>query len=233
MTALLDINTVFFTVMGYPMSYIEFFGTVFNLVCVWLAARNKVLTWPVGIVAVVLFFILFYQIRLYSDMIEQAWFFVTGFWGWWMWTHPKGEKKPGTELPVTRSPRMEAVSAIAITAVGTLVLSTLMSRIHVLLPAAFPAPADYPFLDALTTVMSFTATVLMMRRRVDCWTYWIIVDVIGIWLYFVKGVRFIALEYVIFLAMATWGLLSWRKILAGAVISEKNAYAVPDGIGGR
>jgi nicotinamide mononucleotide transporter len=228
----LDVNTIFFSVMGYPMSYIEFFGTILNVWCVWLAARNKVLNWPVGIVAVVLFFALFYQIRLYSDMAEQVWFFVTGFWGWWMWTHPKGQKK--AELPVTRSPRAELWYGIGITLAGTIALGTFMSRVHLLFPAMFPAPADYPYLDAFTTVMSFTATVLMMRRRVDCWAYWITVDVIGIWLYFMKDVRFIALEYVLFLGMATWGLLSWRKLLAGGTVTGNvAAYAVSDGIGGR
>jgi nicotinamide mononucleotide transporter len=131
---------------------------------------------------------------------------------------------------VTHSPRKEALSAIGITILGTLALGAFMSRVHLILPSIFPDPADFPYLDAGTTVMSFTATVLMMRRRVDCWTYWIIVDVIGVWLYFVKGVRFISFEYLLFLGMATWGLLSWRKILAKP---HSNTYDVSHGTGGR
>lgn len=209
-----DINTVFFTALGYPMSYLEFFGTIFNVWCVWLAAKNKVLNWPVGIVAVVLFFALFYQIRLYSDMVEQAYFFVTGFWGWWVWTHPKGDdRKEDGEMRVVRSDRNEAVLAAAITGAGTLALGGFMSKIHLILPSIFQAPADYPYWDAFTTVMSFVATILMGRKRVDCWVYWITVDVIGIWLYYVKGVKFISLEYVVFLVMATWGLITWARSL--------------------
>ena len=74
-----------------------------------------------------------------------------------------------------------------------------------------PEPASYPFLDALTTVMSFTATWLMAQKRVECWYYWIAVDLIGIVLYAVKGVRFIALLYVVFLFMAAAGLLGWKR----------------------
>lgn len=218
MTALLDVNTVFFTVLGYPMSYIEFFGTLLNLWSVYLTAKNKVLSWPVGLVAVVLFFLLFYEIRLYSDMVEQAYFFFTAFWGWWAWTHPKkaedaDEKK---ELKITRGTNRDNMIALCITAFGTVALGAFMARVHVFLPAVFTAPADYPYLDAFTTVMSFVATVLMVRKKIECWYLWILVDVIGIWLYFVKDVRFISLEYVIFLILATGGFFKWRRIMRAA-----------------
>lgn len=67
----LNIETTFFTILNYPMSYIEFFGTVLNILSVRLVARNKIRTRPIGIIAVSLFMILFFQIQLYSDMIEQ------------------------------------------------------------------------------------------------------------------------------------------------------------------
>lgn len=226
-----SVDTVFFTVLGYPMSYLEFFGTVLNLWCVWLAARNRILTWPVGIVAVVLFFILFYQIRLYSDMFEQAYFFVTGFWGWWMWTHPKNaEKLVGGEKRIVRASFEETATALAVTVAGGLVLGAFMARIHLFFPNVFTVAADYPYLDAVTTVMSFVATVLMMRKRIDCWYYWILVDIAGVWLYFVKDVKFIALEYLIFLVMATAGLFAWRKKMRQ---HQDDDYDASHGTGGR
>lgn len=216
MPDILSVETVFFTVMGYPMSYIEFFGTLFNVACVWLASRNNPLNWPVGLVAVVLFFLLFREIRLYSDMVEQAYFFFTGLWGWWAWTRPERTVEAGAkaELPVSRGSTKELGIAAAVAGLGALALGAFMTRAHVLLPGVFGAPADYPYLDAFTTVLSFVATVLMIRRKVECWYLWILVDVIGIWLYYVKGVRFIALEYVLFLILASGGLYKWRALLA-------------------
>jgi nicotinamide mononucleotide transporter len=215
MPEILSVNTVFFTVAGYPMSYIEFFGTILNLACVWLASKNKILNWPVGIVAVVLFFLLFYEIRLYSDMFEQAYFFFTGFWGWYVWSRRKRSKDSNRDgkLLVTSGRRLEIALFAATTVLGTIILGGLMARIHLLLPAYFPEPADYPYLDALTTVMSFVATVLMIRRKLECWYLWISVDFIGIWLYWVKGVKFISVEYMVFLALASYGLYKWHLIL--------------------
>ena len=86
-----------------------------------------------------------------------------------------------------------------------------MTRVHVWLPRVFPEPADYPWIDASTTVASLVAMWLTARRRVESWVYWIAVDVVGVWLYHAKGVRFVALLYVILLALAVWGLIGWHR----------------------
>jgi nicotinamide riboside transporter PnuC len=51
-----------------------------------------------------------------------------------------------------------------------------------------------------------------------------VVDVIGIWLYYVKEVRFISLLYVILLVLATRGLISWVK----AEAAEQRRPPPPD-----
>jgi nicotinamide mononucleotide transporter len=85
MLELLSVNTIAFTVIGYPMSYIELVGTLLYLASVWLIARKNMLTWPVGIVSVLLYMALFYQIRLYSDALEQVYYLGASVYGWWYW----------------------------------------------------------------------------------------------------------------------------------------------------
>jgi len=208
-----DINTAFFTFMGYPMSYLEFFGTIFNLWCVWLTARGKVSCWPIGMVGIILYIFLFYQIQLYSDLTEQIYFLLMSVYGWWMWTHRSLNKKTNEKkkLEISHNIFRENFISVLIIVLGSVLMGYFMSNIHLYLPKYFSIPASFPYLDALTTVMSFVATVLMARKKVECWYLWILVDIIGIGLYYVKGVKFIALEYLIFLVLATNGLLSWRR----------------------
>ncbi len=210
MMNIFSIDTTFFTLMGYPMSYLEFFGTILNIWSVYLTAKRKVLSWPVGIVAVILFFALFYQIQLYSDMVEQAYFFITGFYGWWAWTRVKAGE-PDKELKVLHASTRENIRYVLSIIIGTLALGFFMSKVHLILPSVFLIPADFPYLDAFTTVMSFAATILMAQKKIECWYLWILVDIIGIGLYYVKDVKFISLEYVIFLVLASTGLIAWRR----------------------
>jgi nicotinamide mononucleotide transporter len=223
MINLFSIDTTLFTFMGYPMSYLEFFGTILNIWSVYLTAKRKVLSWPVGIIAVILFFILFYQIRLYSDMVEQAYFFFTGFYGWWAWKQVKAGESLKSLKVLQTSMRENLVYIISI-AIGTLLLGTLMSKIHLILPTLFTVAADYPYLDAFTTVMSFAATILMAQKKLECWYLWILVDIIGIGLYYVKDVKFIALEYVVFLVLATSGLIAWKRALDHHAKAPETAY---------
>lgn len=207
----LSVNAVMFTVVGYPMSYIEFFGTLFNIWSVWLVAKNKILTWPVGIVAVILFMFLFYQIQLYSDFIEQIYFLLTGFYGWWVWT--KGRVSKTKDMPITQESLRNKQIYVGAIVLGTLLLGYLMSNIHTYLPSLFPVAASFAYLDAFTTVLSFAATILLAYKKLETWYLWILVDIIGIVLYYVKEVKFVSLLYVLFLILAINGYLSWKKEL--------------------
>lgn len=205
----LSVDTTFFTILGYPMSYIEFVGTVLYLWSVWLIAKRNVLTWPVGIVSVVLYMALFYQIRLYSDALEQIYYLGACAYGWWFWSRSRPEM--GVVSDVSFSSRRALLAWLALTAALSIALGGVMSHVHVWAPAAFPEPAAYPYLDALTTIMSLIAMWLMARKHVESWVYWIVVDVIGIGLYFDKGIKFVSLLYVLLLVLAIKGLVGWRK----------------------
>lgn len=201
----LDINHIVFTVMGYPLSYIELLGTLFGLISVYYASRANVLTWPTGVINEVALAILFYQVQLYADMFLQVFFFVVTIFGWYHW---KGNK---ADVPITRLKNKKLY--IFILAGGTVLLGTGIKSLPSWLPAYFPHPAAYPYIDSFVTVASILATILLAKKQLENWIFWIVVDVISIGLYLVKGIHFLSIEYVIFLGLASWGLWQWRKKL--------------------
>jgi nicotinamide mononucleotide transporter len=213
-----SVNNILITIFNYPLSYIEFFGTILYLISVWLISKRKILTWPIGIVSVLLYMILFYQIRLYSDTIEQGYYLIASIYGWWVWN--KSPKDKGQITDVKYSTFRTSILWVAVTLMIAILFGFFMSRINVLLPAIFPEAASFPFIDALTTIMSFSAMWLMAQKKTESWIYWIIVDVIGIGLYFVKDVKFISLLYVILLLMAINGLRTWNKIALQSKLNE-------------
>lgn len=209
----LDINTIFFTIFDYPMSYLEFFGTIFSIWCVWLTTKAKILSWPVGLLGSILYLFLFYQIQLYSDVFEQIYFIITGVIGWFMWVYLKKDiNNLDKTVVVGVNPVKRNLFYLALLIFGTALLSYITMNLTAWLPKYFTEPVSFPILDAFTTVMSFIAQLLLIRKKVESWILWILVDAIGMWLYWYKGVKFISLEYVLFFFMASYGLLNWIKI---------------------
>jgi nicotinamide mononucleotide transporter len=207
-----DINKIFFTTLGYPMSYLEFFGTVAGAVAVWLSAKGNIWSWPIGLINVTLFFFLFYQVQLYPDMFLQVFFFITNLMGWWRWTHPaKVEEDRKHELKVSYMSRKWLVVFLVIGIVGTFVFGLLAKNLHEIFPSLFGKPSAFPFADSFVTVMSIVATYLMVQKKVECWAVWILVDAVACSLYFMKEIKLVGVEYVAFCFIAAFGLWNWIK----------------------
>jgi len=206
--ALLDVKETFFTIFDSPVSYVEFIGTALGLISVFLAARANILTWPTGIANAIFFLVIFYQIHLYSDMFLQCYFCGMGVYGWFSWKY----KASHQQSAIRTLSNKERLALGGLIAAITLAVGTLISRIHLILPQIFDHPASYPYIDTFIAISSILATILLARRIFETWVLWITVDITSIGLYSAKGVKLIAIEFVIFLALAMLGIYSWYRL---------------------
>ena len=193
--------------MGYQISCVELIGTLFGLISVYLATKTHILTWVAGIINELFLFILFFQIQLYADMFLQVFFFVVTLYGWYNWKQmPKENDITKTELKT----KIWLLSAII---VGTTIVGFLISNIHMYLPQYFKTEASYPYADSLVMVLSIVATILLAQKKIEAWYLWMIIDVVCVFLFFTKGIAFLAVEYLVFLGLAIYGFLNWKKQL--------------------
>ncbi|HRE75601.1 MAG TPA: nicotinamide riboside transporter PnuC [Flavobacteriales bacterium] len=206
--------STWFEWMGYPVSGLEFIGSIAGLVGVYLAAKSNILTWPVGIVNVVCFFFVFYTARLYSDMLLQFYYFSVSIIGWVNW-NKSGEQKLKHEW-IGQQWRFRLP---LITIVATLGIGYLIEHLHILFPSVLHEPADLPYLDTLIGVLSIQATFLQARKKIDCWVIWIVTDALCTGVYWKKGIHLVSLEFLLFTMLAIFGLMQWlqkhREELAG------------------
>ena len=202
-----DINNIAFTVLNYPISYVELIGTLFGFISVYFASRANILTWGTGIVNELFLFIMFFQIQLYADMFLQVFFFAVTLYGWYNW------KKQPKQNSITSTDFKAKLWIASIIIIGIFVTGFLFRNIHLYLPRYFKIEAAYPYADSFVMILSVVATVLLARKKIETWYLWIIVDVVCVFLFFKKGVVFLALEYLVFLGMAVNGLFNWKKQL--------------------
>jgi nicotinamide mononucleotide transporter len=181
------------------VSTLELAATVLGLLNVTLIVRRSVWNYPFGIVMVALYAVIFWRAKLYSDAGLQVFFFVVQFYGWWAWT--RAREVDGEIIVETMGPKERASWA----ATGIICVALWGGVMHRL------TDASYPWWDGSVAILSIAAQILMTRRKIENWWLWIVVDLISVGLYAAKGLWPTMLLYNVFLLLAVWGLIGWRR----------------------
>ena len=179
------------------MTPLEILGTVTGFLCVALTVRRNIWCWPIGIVSVIAYALLFVQIKLYADAGLQGFFFVTSIQAWYWWAKGQvDDSLPVTWLTATQRWICAAVTLAAVALCGWLF--------------AHYTDAHLPYWDAIASGGSVTAQILLMRKKIENWHLWLFVDVLYVGIYIYKQVYLTAGLYAVFLMLAWLGLREWR-----------------------
>ncbi|WP_241572336.1 nicotinamide riboside transporter PnuC [Rosenbergiella nectarea] len=209
---------------GYDLSWIEAVGTLCGLLCIWLASKEKVINYLFGIINVLLFAVIFYQIQLYSSLLLQIFFLLANVYGWYAWTRQtpsqQGELQIRWLVARARTAWL-AVSIIAIL-VMTFFIDTIFGQFARLtvtllnqfgLEAQLPVlqPDAYPFWDACMTILSVVAMIFMTRKWVENWILWVVINLISVAIFTLQGVYAMSIEYMILTLIAINGVRLWSS----------------------
>ncbi len=182
------------------MNWIEIVATVFGFMCVVLTIRRNVWCWPTGLIQVLLFIIIFYDAKLYSDLILHVVYVGMQFYGWYCWTIGRGGIEQGA-ISISALTTKQLGIWIYVTTVATAVWGYSM---------ATWTDASLPYADAFTTVASLVAQYLLARKYIENWLFWIVVDVVAIGVYYYKALVPTSILYSAFLVLAVIGFVTWR-----------------------
>lgn len=182
------------------MSLIEILGAISGLLCVWLTAKEKILSFPIGILNIGFFAFMFYDAKLYADTMLQIVFFLPlTLYGWYVWLHGKQNTK---SVAVTRDiSKKELLISIATFVTGSVTWAYVLQRF---------TDASVPWIDAPLAMASIVAQLLLSRKVIQNWLVWIVVDAFSVGLYLYKDLNITAALYAIFFFIAVKGYFSWR-----------------------
>lgn len=180
------------------LHWTEVVGFVTGGLCVLLAARRLIWTYPLGIANNIVFAGLFLDHALYADAGLQVVYLVLGATGWVGWA-----RRPAVDdrVAVDSLPRRVVPVLVGAAAVGTVVIALLLHRL---------TDSTTEIADAATTTVSLVAQVMMNRRWLQSWFVWIAVDVAYVGLYLSKGLTITAGLYLIFIGCCVLGYRTWR-----------------------
>jgi len=183
------------------MSQLEWLAAVLVLVNVALVALRSVWNYPFALVAVTLYAFVFFEAKLYSDMLLQGFFFALNLYGLFAWVCARED----SGIPVGWMSERARWIWGGVTIAAWIVWSSLMHRF---------TDAAAPWIDGAIAMTSITAQWLLARRRVESWLLWILVDLIAVPLFAWRGLYATSAVYVVLLGLSIDGLIQWRRAAA-------------------
>ncbi len=181
---------------------LEVLAVLFGIASVWFAKKENIWVYPTGIISTVIYVYICYKVELYGDLIINVYYTLMSAYGWYMWTRVI----QGHHIEISILNKTDILKAFGIflsTAIFVIFIYLYFNR--------FDRLTDY--FDTFTTGVFFAAMWLMANKKIEHWLLWIAGNIISIPLYFIKGLGFTGLQFTIFLLIAIFGYLEWKKHL--------------------
>lgn len=179
---------------------LEWISTISQVVSVWYARKNNVLVYPTGIIGVLIAAYLYFNSKLYADGSLNIYYFLMSVYGWYNWVQKKDANHYTYPISWCTPPQLKTgiIFFIAFWGITWFVLGRFTD-------------SSTPVLDSLVSSSAITAMWWMAKRKVENWLAWIFSNIVAIPLNFYKHFYLFTLMYVLFLGLAWWGYLEWKK----------------------
>ncbi len=186
----------------------EIVAVLASLTYVVLASREHRGCWPAGMIGSSIYVVVFFQYQLYMDSALNIFYVVMAMYGWLMWKNRQPEIDLVAAAPknITSIKQWHAIKHI--NAIAVILLLSALSGFYL----DNYTDAAYPYFDSLTTWSSFLATWMVVNKILETWLYWIVIDAASIYLYINKELYFTALLFGLYVIIATYGYLHWKKL---------------------
>jgi nicotinamide mononucleotide transporter len=188
--------------------WLDITTTLLGLAYILLEYKASIWLWLIGFVMQALDIILYYDKGLYADCGMEFYYIAMTVYGFttWKWGH-KHNQKTDEELPISHFKKSLILPwTLATLAIWGLIYWLLVSY----------TDSRVPLADSFTTALSFVGIWALARKYLEQWLVWIAVDVVTCLLYFYKDIPFKASLYALYVGIAVFGYVKWRKMMKPA-----------------
>ncbi|MBC8085900.1 MAG: nicotinamide mononucleotide transporter [Phycisphaerae bacterium] len=188
--------------VAHGTSCAEVAGFIFGVINVYLTVREKIWSWPVGIVNAILSAVVYYQIGFFSDFGLQFVYMAMSAYGWYHWLHGGAQR---AELRVTRTAGSTASILTSAALVGWLIMFNITKD----LPRS-----SLPQFDSLLVALSLVAQWMMTRKLRETWLLWIVINIGYVVMQEYRGLHLYAILNGIYGVLAIYGHIEWTRSYA-------------------
>ncbi len=185
--------------------WLEYIAVFAGIASVWFSRIENILVYPVGLINTIIYIYLSFEVGLWGEGSVNFYYTVVSIYGWILWT--KRDQKHHHIVVIKNSSAKEWGIHLLFFSFFYITIFFALSW----LKKSGHAPQAIPWADAFASASAYTGMWLMAKKKVESWYWWIATNIASIPLYFVKGLIFTSVYYVVLLVMAVFGLFEWIK----------------------
>ena len=178
---------------------LETLAVVLGIGYLLLAMRESSLCWYFAFFSTALYVWIFGDVSLYMESALNVYYMAMAIYGWLQWQRG-GADKSGVKI-IRWTAKQHTVGIVIILAASVTSGYLLSSN----------TAAKLPYLDSFTTWGSVFTTIMVARKVLENWLYWIVINSVSIYLYIDRGLDQTAVMFFLYLGLATVGFLMWKK----------------------
>ncbi len=178
----------------------EVIATLLGIAYILLAARESIWCWPAAFVSTLIYTVLFWEGQLPMQALLNIYYMGMAIYGWTLWRKHRNSEQ---DLVISTRPVQFHITFIASGVVLSLITAFYLEQV---------VGSRLPYLDAFVTVFSVMNTVLMARKVLENWLYWLVINSAAIALYWQTGYYVTIVMFSLYLFLAVAGYLSWRSL---------------------
>ena len=189
---------------------LEYFGVLTGLLYLLLEIRQHRAMWVVGFLTSLVYVFVFFFSKIYADMGLNIYYVAISIYGFWQWTRKKAinEEKINQNAPANEAILYRNMTFSLFTGIILAILAIYALIYYILYNFTdSPIPAG----DAFTTAVGIVATWMLARRIIEHWIFWIIVNCVSVYLYYLRGLYPTMCLYICYAILAAVGLYTWKK----------------------
>ncbi|WP_460760215.1 nicotinamide riboside transporter PnuC [Niabella terrae] len=185
----------------------EYLAVFAGIASVWYSRKENILVYPTGLLNTIIYIFLSFKYHLFGEATVNFYYTVMNVYGWILWTRKDQSQqlRVRVQFSTARQWGQQLLFFGFFYCLIFIALSYLKQEF---------APGAIPWADSLASASAFTGMWLMTRKKVESWYWWILTNISAIPLYFVKGLVFTSVYYLVLLVLAVGGLRDWRRSAA-------------------
>jgi len=184
------------TQLNFNWSIIESAAVFFSILYVILAVKESILCWGAAAISVILYIYICYTAQLYPETGLQVFYLLMSFYGYHQWN------KNDSTLKIQQWTTTKHLLILLLGASLTFLMGFYFT---------IYTNAAMPLVDSFTTVFSVFATYMVTKKVLGNWLYWIVIDIVSVYLYFSRDLHLTSLLFIMYTVIAIFGYFSWLK----------------------